>query len=257
MSGPLQLTTHALTFVILLLSLPILILTSLLATWISGSLSTFPTINVSASSSSTIYSILAYPHTYNSYGLILNIIPGAGGTIDALLLLICFGSIDYIYHRRRTNIAFAAKQSAARGEAPTWLWGITIFIVAFSVGRSFVGLVGSMVGYYSSAAFVVPMDGAIQRDGNDAYVAPDGKGFSLGGWTCQVKDHVIDGDGYKGKLRSLCEQEKAARWMTLPLFLCYSALLVVVVMRFRKESRSSRRANGMETKRVGNLSESE
>lgn len=259
MANILSAATHILTVLILLLSLPILVLTSLLATWTSKSLSDFPMVKVASTTSiasGQIYSILAFPHTYNSYGLILNIIPGAGGTIDALLLLICLGSIDVIYLGRRTHLAKAAKACAARGEAPTWLWGITIFIVAFSVCRSLVGLVGSMVGYYTSASFLLPVRGDIKTDSNDAYIAPDGKGFSVGGWVCQVKDHVIDGDAYGSKLRSLCGQEQAARWLTLPLFLCYSLLLVVVVMRFMGEKRRVQRAS-VEAKTVGSASESE
>lgn len=256
MANLLFLTSYILTVLILALSLPILVLTSLLTTWTSDSPSAHPKIQVSQSPSTQRYSISAFPAQYNSYGLVINIVPGAGGTIDALLLLICFTSIDYIYLGRRTHLARAAKTSAAQGEAPTWLWGWTIFIVAFSVARSLVGFVGPTVGYYSSATFTLPASGDIQGDASDAYIAPDGKGFGIGGWVCQVKGHVVAGDSYRGKLRSLCAQEQAARWMTLPLLICYSILLVVTVMRFRGEQRRVRYGR-TESKGSGAVSESE
>lgn len=247
-------TSHILTTLILILSLIILILTVLLTTWATKDLQSYPTILVASSQSlSTTSRILAFPSRYNSYGLILNIIPGAGGTIDALLLSICFSSIDYIYLAGRTRLAKVSKEAARQNRAPTWLWGVTIFIVAFSVGRSLAGFVGSMVGYYTSARFTLPSGGL---DGNGAYLAAEGRGFSVGGWTCQVKDFVVDGDRYKGKLGSLCAQEQAARWLTLPLLVCYSLLLWVVVLRFMGEKGRTRNA-GVEGKRVGYVSESE
>lgn len=110
-----------------------------------------------------------------------------------------------------------------------------------------------MVGYYTSARFTLPGGGL---DGDGAYMAEDGRGFSVGGWTCQVKDFVVDGDGYEGKLGSLCAQEQTARWLTLPLLVCYSLLLWVVVLRFMGEKRRNRNV-GVEGKRVGYVSESE
>lgn len=110
-----------------------------------------------------------------------------------------------------------------------------------------------MVGYYTSARVTLP-GGGLDVDG--AYIAEDGRGFTVGGWTCQVKDFVVDRDGYKGKLGSLCGQEQAARWLTLPLLVCYSLLLWVVVLRFMGEKRRVRNVAG-EGKRVGDLSESE
>ncbi|MBA7490536.1 hypothetical protein ES702_01074 [subsurface metagenome] len=256
-------TSTILTSLILVISLIILILTVLLTTWATQDLTSYPTIIVASSTSTSSQPatpILAFPSKYNSYGLILNIIPGAGGTIDALLLFICFFSIDHIYIGRRAWLAKLSTPAAREGRAPSWLWAVTVFILAFSVCRSFVGFVGAMVGYYSSARFVLSGDGGDQTivDGDGAYVAPDGKGFSVGGWTCQVKDYVVagDGDDYGSKLRSLCMQEQAARWLTLPLLVCYSLLLGVVVARFMGEKRRVRQVS-MEGKGRGEVSESE
>lgn len=245
-------TSYILTFLILALSLVILILTVLLTVWATNPLLTYPTILVRSPPSSQTYSILAFPSDYASVGLVLNIIPGAGGTIDALLLSICLSSIDHIYLAGRHRLAKVSKLAAKQGVAPTWLWAVTIFIVAFSVGRSLVGFIGAMVGYYTSARFVLP-----GRTGSDgAYVADDGRGFSVGGWTCQVKDYVVSGDAYRHKLGSLCSQEQAARWLTLPLLVCYSLLLWVVVARFMAEKRRMKLV-GRAEKRAGDFSESE
>lgn len=119
------------------------------------------------------------------------------------------------------------------------------------------GFIGATVGYYTSAKFMLPSNGDIQRDANNAYIAPDGKGFSIGGWVCQVKNHVVVGDGYEGTLKSLCAQEMAARWMTLPLFMCYTFLLVAVVLRFTGEKKRMRRSHSTFVKKDGNLSESD
>lgn len=233
---------YILTTLALALALSILVLTALLSTWTTASLSTYPMINVSTDTASEPSSILAFPAKYNSYGLVLNIIPGAGGTIDSLLLFVCFFSIDYIYLSRRTWLAKLAKDSARRGAAPTWLWGIAIFIIAFSIARSLVGFIGSMVGYYSSGTFTSLSAGSVQVNSDNAYVAPDGKGFSVGGWTCQVENHIVGEDPYHGTLRSLCAQDQAARWMVLPLLIVFSALLAVVVLRLRGERKRMRKS---------------
>ncbi|KAK5952280.1 hypothetical protein OHC33_006753 [Knufia fluminis] len=246
---PLIMMPYILTLLTLALSITILALTTTLLTWSGQNKSTFPSITVSPTpntpTATNTFTISAFPSRYNPIGLILNLVAGIGGMVDSLLLPLCLGCIDLIYRAGRTKFACVSKADAKRGIAPTWLWGVTIFIVVFSVCRSLLGFVGSWVGYYTSARLTVGAED-VETDGLGRYVAPGGGAFSFGGWVCQLGDVVVDdteGNGTmkgmlsKGDIASLCAKEKAARGLTVSLFVVYVVLLGVLVARFRSEKR--------------------
>ena len=202
--------SHILSLLTLAIGATILGLTTSLVIWASQS--TYPAVTTSNTT------ISSFPENYRPLGLIVNLVTGAGGTIDGILLIICLFCIDFIYLGQRTRFAKVSRADAQAGRAPKWLWGVTIFIVVFSVARTTVGFIGSFVEYYNSPRI----------DGTDV----DDRGFSFGGWMCQLKDIVEEAE-----IGGFCRREQSARWLTVLQLVVYLLLLGVLIIRLRTEKK--------------------
>ena len=263
-------TLYIITSFIFAISLTVLVIDSTLLSWVSQTKSPSSNPNVSIStdpsnpSNDNTYVVSSLPSQYNPAGLILNLVSGAGGTIDGILLIICLLSIDRIYRAQNPRFALVSKPAAERGQTPIWLWAVTLFIALFSVARSLVGFIGCFVAYYTSTTLVLPPAPSypeLLRDAENRYIAPDNGAFAFGAWVCQLEDVMVGdrtpGDGSRrtvgnSEVGKLCSLEKAGRGLSVVLVVLYVVLTGLLVARYMSEMRERKEVSrGVEDGKAG------